>query len=73
MIKNNDYDVREEIVFRAHQIFDKMLLFEVNEMKEDKVRSSLESNNMSDHDTQDTYLGLVREYDEKTRGIKALA
>ena len=69
MIKDNDYDVLEEIVAKAHQICNRMLLFEAVEMEEDKVRLFLACNNVSDVDTQNAYLGLVREYDEKTRGI----
>ena len=51
MIKDNDYDVLEEIVAKAHQICNRMLLFEAVEMEEDKVRLFLACNNVSDVDT----------------------
>jgi hypothetical protein len=70
MTKNNDYDVLEEIVSKAHQICNRMLLFEAIEMEEDKLRLFLECNNVSDHDAQNTYLGLVREYEEKTTSTR---
>ena len=66
MTENNDCDALEEIVSKAHQICNRILLFEAIAMEEDKLRLFLEDNNVSDHDAQNTYLGLVREYKEKT-------
>jgi hypothetical protein len=66
MTKDNDFDVLEEIVAKAHAICNKMLLFEAIEMKEDEVRLFLACNHVSDPQLQERYLGFVRQYAEET-------
>ena len=71
MIKNSDYDVLEEVVAKAHQICNQLLLFEAIEMEEDEVRLFLDCNHVSDDAVQNAYLELVREYNEKTSSTKS--
>ena len=71
MIKNSDYDILEEVVEKAHQICDQLLLFEAIEMAEDEVRLFLDCNHVSDDAVQNAYLELVREYNEKTSCAKS--
>ena len=66
MIKDNDFDMLEEVVAKAHKICSRILLFEAIEMEEDEVRLFLDCNQISDHEVQDRYLGFVRQYAEKT-------
>jgi len=71
MTKNSDYDVLEEVVAKAHQICNQLLLFEAIEMEEDEVRLFLDCNHVSDDAVQNAYLELVREYNEKTSSTKS--
>jgi hypothetical protein len=71
MTKNNDVDQLEGVVARAHQICNQLFLFEAIDMEEDEVRLFLDCNHVSDNDVQNTYLALIREYDEKTSSIRS--
>ena len=71
MTKNSDYDVLEEIVAKAHQICNRIFLFEAVGMEEDEIRLFLDCNHVSDNDVQNDYLTLVREYDKKTSSMKS--
>jgi hypothetical protein len=66
MTKDNDFDVLEEVVAKAHKICNRILLFEAIEMEENEVRLFLDCNQISDHEVQDRYLGFVRQYAKKT-------
>ena len=66
MIANNDFDLLEEVVAKAHRICDRILLCEAVEMKEDEVRLFLSCNRVCDNEAQDAYLDLVRKYDSIT-------
>jgi hypothetical protein len=66
MTENNEFDILEEVVAKAHDICDQILLFEAIDMEEDEVRLFLDCNRVSNQNLQDTYLDLVREYDEMT-------
>jgi hypothetical protein len=66
MTKDNDFDELEEIVAKAHEICNKILLFEAIDMEAEDVRLFLDCNRVCDHAVQDRYLGLVRKYSEKT-------
>jgi hypothetical protein len=66
MIENNDSDLLEEVVSKAHRICDRILLCEAVEMKDDEVRLFLSCNCVSGNETQDAYLDLVRKYDAIT-------
>jgi hypothetical protein len=65
-IKNNDCDILDEVVDKAHKICSLLLLFEAVDMEEDEVRLFLDCNHVSDYQMQNAYLDLVREYDVKT-------
>lgn len=66
---NNDYDILEDVVARAHDICDRLLLFEAIDMDEWEVRLVLENNNVCDPALQERYLGLVGEYEKNTGKI----
>jgi len=66
MTVNNDYDILDEVVAKAHDICNQIMLFEAVDMEEDEVRLFLDCNNVSDSKRQEAYLDLVREYDEHT-------
>jgi hypothetical protein len=66
MTKNNYFDVLEEVVAKAHNICNQILLFEAIEMDEDEVRIFLDCNNVTNQTLQDAYLSLAREYDDIT-------
>jgi hypothetical protein len=66
MIENNDSDLLEEVVSKAHKICDRILLCEAVEMKDDEVRLFLSCNRVSGNEAQDAYLDLVRKYDTIT-------
>jgi hypothetical protein len=66
MTKDNDCDVLDEVVAKAHEICNRILLFEAIEMEENEVRLFLNCNQVSDHQLQERYLGLVRQYAEET-------
>lgn len=66
MTKDSDFNVLEEVVAKAHKICNRILLFEAIEMEEDEVRLFLDCNQVSDHQVQQRYLDLVRQYSEKT-------
>jgi hypothetical protein len=66
MITNNGSDDLENVVAKAHDICNRILLFEAVEMDEWEVRLVLESNDISDPALQDRYLRLVKEYDRNT-------
>jgi hypothetical protein len=71
MTNDNDFDVLEEVVAKAHKICNRILLFEAIEMEEDELRLFLDCNQVSDHVVQDRYLGFVRQYAEKTSSRKS--
>ena len=64
--ENIDSDGLERVVDKAHDIFNEILLFEAVDMGEDQVRVLLDRNHVSDHEMQEAYLELIREYDAKT-------
>jgi hypothetical protein len=66
MIENSDSDMLEEVVIKAHNICNQIMLFEAIEMEEEEVRLFLDCNHVSDNERQDAYLNLVREYNELT-------
>ena len=70
MIKDNDFDMLEEVVAKAHKICSRILLFEAIEMEEDEVRLFLDRNHVSDNEVQNAYLELVREYGDITSGTR---
>lgn len=66
MIENSDSDMLEDVVTKAHNICNQIMLFEAIEMEEEEVRLFLDYNHVSDSEKQDAYLYLVREYNELT-------
>ena len=70
-IKSSGSSPLEKIVARAHKICNQILLFEAIGMEEDEVRLFLDCNHVSDQQTQDEYLHLVRLYEEKTSDRRA--
>jgi hypothetical protein len=66
MTKSNDFDELEEIVAKAHEICNTILLFEAVEMEEEKVRMFLDYHLISNLEVQDRYLELVEKYAENT-------
>jgi hypothetical protein len=56
----------EDVVTKAHNICNQIMLFEAIEMEEDEVRLFLDCNHVSDSEKQNAYLYLVREYNELT-------
>ena len=64
--ENIDSDGLERVVDKAHDIFNEILLFEAVDMGDDQVRVLLDRNHVSDHEMQEAYLELIREYDAKT-------
>lgn len=70
MTKDSDFDVLDEVVAEAHKICNRILLFEAIEMREDEVRLFLDCNQVTDHQMQERYIGLVRQYAENTGSRK---
>jgi hypothetical protein len=70
MTENNSFDQLENVISDAHDICDRILLFEALEMNEDEVRLFLYRNHVSDQKIQDMYLGFVRQYDRMTSSRK---
>lgn len=68
-MQNTVYDPIEIIVDQAHQIFNKILLFQAISMAEEDIRDLLQNNDISDSTTQNIYLNLVEEYDRQTSGL----
>lgn len=66
MTTNNDFDPLEDVVAKAHDICNELLLFEAIEMEESEVRLVLEKNSILDPNIQERYLTLVRTYDKST-------
>jgi hypothetical protein len=59
-----------KVIEKAHAICSKILLFEAVGMEEGEVRFFLGCNHVPDHEKQNAYLELVREYDKKTSSKK---
>ena len=59
-----------KVIEKAHAICSKTLLFEAVGMVESEVRFFLDCNHVSDHEKQNAYLELVREYDKKISSKK---
>jgi hypothetical protein len=68
---NTTGDSIEAIVDMAYQICDKLLLFEASSMKENEIRFFLECNKITERETQDKYINLVRNYDRETGGYSS--
>jgi hypothetical protein len=70
--ENSNFDVLEMVVEKAHEICNKILLFEAVCMKEDEIRLVLDRHHIFDREIQRVYLELVREYNEHTSCEKKL-
>ena len=69
--RENGFNRLENVVAKAHCICNNIMLFEAIFMEEDEVRLCLDRNHVSDHEIQNVYLKLVREYDEMTSSKKS--
>ncbi len=63
---DSDFDILDDVVSKAHDICNELLLFEAISLDEREVRLVLEKNNVHDPVLQQRYLALVKEYDKTT-------
>lgn len=68
MTTTNDFDLLEDVVAKAHDICDSLLLFETVCVGEQELRLVLERFGVSDSHLQDQYLSLAGEYRRYTGG-----